>query len=61
MTYTISEVAKKMGISAHTLRYYEKEGLLPFIERNESGIRRYKASDFEHLALIHCLKETGCH
>lgn len=59
MTYTISQVAKRCGVSAHTLRYYEKEGLLPFVARSPSGIRRFKEEDFEALAIINCLKDTG--
>lgn len=45
--YTIGEVSKKMDISPSTLRYYDKEGLLPFVERNKSGDRRFKDSDLE--------------
>lgn len=59
MFYTISEVAKKLNLSTSTLRYYDKEGLLPFVERSQSGIRRFKDSDFEWLELIECLKNTG--
>ncbi|MBU5460103.1 MerR family transcriptional regulator [Anaerostipes sp. MSJ-23] len=57
--YTIGEVSKKMDISPSTLRYYDKEGLLPFVERNKSGDRRFKDSDLEWLVLIECLKSTG--
>lgn len=59
MFYTIGKVAKKLNISAHTLRYYDKEGLLPFVERNHNGIRIFKDSDFEWLTTIECLKKTG--
>ncbi|MDR2192121.1 MAG: MerR family transcriptional regulator [Endomicrobium sp.] len=59
MNYTISEIAQKYGLTAHTLRYYDKEGLLPFVERTESGARSFKESDFEWLAIIICLKQTG--
>jgi DNA-binding transcriptional MerR regulator len=59
MSYTISEIAKKYGLTAHTLRYYDKEGLLPFVDRTESGIRSFKESDFEWLEVIVCLKQTG--
>ena len=57
--YGITEVAKRCGITAHTLRYYDKEGLLPFISRNESGIRIFMEQDLELLKLIVCLKNTG--
>lgn len=58
MTYSISEVAQKMGVSVHTLRYYDKEGLLPFVERL-NGRRVFKDSDFSWLQIISCLKNTG--
>lgn len=59
MDYTIGEVAKIINISPHTLRFYDKEGLLPFVERSESGIRRFKEEDFGKLMIIECLKKTG--
>lgn len=59
MTYTIGEVAQKLNISAHTLRYYDKEGLLPFVERTESKIRQFKESDIDWLIIIECLKVSG--
>lgn len=59
MTYTIAQVAQIYGLTAHTLRYYDKEGLLPFVDRTDSGIRSFKESDFEWLTIITCLKQTG--
>lgn len=59
MTYTISEMAKLLDVAPSALRYYDKEGLLPFMERTESGIRIFKDSDYEILKIIHCLKSTG--
>jgi len=59
MGYSIGKAADKTGLSAFTLRYYEKEGLLPFVERTPSGARCFKDSDFEWLAMIQCLKNTG--
>lgn len=59
MNYRIGQVAEKMSISAYTLRYYEKEGLLPFIKRDSNGIRMFEESDLEFLNVIHCLKKTG--
>ncbi|MBK5245114.1 MAG: MerR family transcriptional regulator [Eubacteriaceae bacterium] len=59
MTYTIAQAAAKANLTAHTLRYYDKEGLLPFIERTSSGNRIFKDADFESLSLINCLKNTG--
>ena len=59
MGYSISEVAEKTNLTAHTLRYYEKEGLLPFVDRSDSGNRDFKTKDLEWLELICCLKNTG--
>ncbi len=59
MTYTITQVAAKMGLTTYTVRYYDKEGLLPFVDRTKSGTRIFKESDFEWLSLIICLKHSG--
>lgn len=59
MFYTVGEMAKKIGLAPSTLRYYDKEGLLPFVERSSSGIRMFKDADFEWLQVIECLKKTG--
>lgn len=59
MTYTISDISRKIGLTPSTLRYYDKEGLLPFVDRTDSGIRRFKDSDMEWLSIIECLKNTG--
>lgn len=59
MAYTIGEMAKRLGLPASTLRYYDKEGLLPFVGRTDSGIRIFEDSDFEWLQIIECLKKTG--
>lgn len=59
MFYTISEAAEKIQLNPPTLRYYDKEGLLPFVERDNNGSRKFKESDFEWLRLIECLKATG--
>ncbi len=61
MFYTIGEMAKKLGVAPSTLRYYDKEGLLPFVERSKGGIRVFKDSDYEWLQIIGCLKNTGMH
>ncbi|MBR6028674.1 MAG: MerR family transcriptional regulator [Clostridia bacterium] len=57
--YTIQEVSRKTGLSSHTLRYYEKEGLISGVERSQGGIRQYGDEDLEALGLICCLKNTG--
>ena len=59
MKMTIGEVAEKLGVTAHTLRFYDKEGLLPFVDKTASGVRIFKESDFEWLSVIECLKQTG--
>ncbi len=59
MFYTIGEVAKKTGVPASTLRYYDKEGLLPFVERSGGGIRVFGESDIEWLRILECLKKSG--
>ena len=59
MTYTIKQVADKMGVSVPTLRYYDKEGLLPFIEKKENGTRIFKESDLRTLEIISCMKASG--
>lgn len=59
MTYSISEVSGRTGLSIYTLRYYDREGLLPFVDRNSSGARVFKGSDFGWLKTITCLKDTG--
>lgn len=58
-TFGIGKAASRLGVAPSTLRYYDKEGLLPFVERSESGIRCFKESDFEWLRVIECLKKTG--
>jgi len=59
MYYTIGEISKMLDIPASTLRYYDKEGLFPFVERSSGGIRMFKNEDFEWLYIIECLKKTG--
>ena len=59
MTYTIGETAKKLGVAPSTLRYYDKEGLLPSVGRSEGGVRIFQDSDLSQLATIQCLKSTG--
>lgn len=59
MNYSIGQMAKKLELTTATLRYYEKEGLLPFVERTSGGIRQFTEKDFEWLMIIDCLKKTG--
>ncbi|WP_035054263.1 MerR family transcriptional regulator [Carnobacterium pleistocenium] len=57
--YTIKEIENKYGLPASTLRFYEKEGILPQIQRNDSGQRRYSDKELQWLQLVIALKETG--
>ena len=59
MQYTVGQMAKRLGVAPSTLRYYDKEGLLPFVERTDGGIRLFKESDYEWLSIIECLKQSG--
>lgn len=59
MIYTVGELAKILNIQPSTLRYYDKEGLLPFVERSSGGIRMFKESDVEWLKIIECMKKAG--
>ena len=52
-------MSKLLGIPSSTLRYYDKEGLLPFVERSPGGIRMFKEKDYEWLKIIECLKKAG--
>ena len=57
--YSIGQVSKIIDVPASTLRFYDKEGLLPMMERTNSGIRRFRDEDLEWLRIIDCLKRTG--
>ena len=55
----ISEVSKKFNISTDTLRYYEKIGLIPSVNRNNGGIREYTEEDCNWIEFILCMKNAG--
>lgn len=59
MEYTIKQIAEKTNLTPHTIRYYDKEGMLPFVRRNGAGIREFSENDLEWIFLICCLKNTG--
>ena len=59
MVYTVGEMARRLNVPPSTLRYYDKEGLLPFVERSSGGIRMFRDSDVEWLQIIHCMKKAG--
>ncbi|MCF1644633.1 MULTISPECIES: MerR family transcriptional regulator [Streptomyces] len=57
--YTISEVVALTGLTAHTLRWYERIGLMPHIDRSHTGQRRYTNRDLDWLDLVGKLRLTG--
>ncbi len=59
MDYSMEQVSKRTSLPPHTLRFYEREGLLPNVNRSKGGIRRFTDEDLEWLGLVRCLKETG--
>jgi DNA-binding transcriptional MerR regulator len=56
---TVAEAANETGVSSHTLRYYERAGLLRPVERNGSGHRRFSAEDVEWVVMITRFRATG--
>lgn len=56
--YTIGQVSEMFGLPISTLRYYDKEGLFPGIQRT-SGIRRFDEKEIEAIRVIECLKKSG--
>lgn len=56
---TISEVAKKYNLSADTIRYYERIGLMPRVNRNASGIRDFTENDCGWVEFIKCMRGAG--
>lgn len=56
---TIAQVSEKCDISADTLRYYERIGLLPPVKRNKSGIRDYEEGDVRWISFIKCMRNAG--
>ena len=59
MSYSIKEVSQKVGLSIYTLRFYDKQGLLHFVARNDAGYREFTDGDLNLIHTICCLKETG--
>jgi DNA-binding transcriptional MerR regulator len=58
-TWSIGEAAEKCGLSQHTLRWYERIGLLDTVDRTADGRRRYSDKDLDWLSLLTKLRETG--
>ncbi|MFE7098372.1 MerR family transcriptional regulator [Streptomyces erythrochromogenes] len=57
--YTISEVEARTGLSQHTLRWYERIGLMPHVDRSHSGQRRFTDKDLDWLGFVGKLRATG--
>lgn len=59
MFYSIGDVSNATGISISTLRYYDREGMFPEMERSSGGIRVFSEKELNTLKVIECLKSTG--
>lgn len=57
--YSIKEVSEKMNLPASTIRYYDRQGMLPYMKRTESGYRSFSEDDIKMLSMIECLKRTN--
>ena len=55
----IAEVSERYGLSTDTLRYYERVGLIPTVNRNDSGIRDYNELDLRRVDFIKCMRSAG--
>lgn len=59
MMFTIKQISEKTKLTEHTIRYYDREGLIPLITRTKSGIRQFSEDDLEWINLICCLRNSG--
>jgi DNA-binding transcriptional MerR regulator len=57
--FSIKEASERLGLAAHTIRYYEKEGLLPFIQRDQHRNRIFEQRDLDWINLMTCFRMTG--
>lgn len=57
--YTIKEVAEKMEVSEHTLRFWSKSGFFPFVTRDANNIRQFSDNDLEWVKIVKCLRSVG--
>jgi DNA-binding transcriptional MerR regulator len=55
----IAEVSERSGLSINTLRYYERVGLIPPVDRNDSGMRDYTDLDIQRVEFIECMRGAG--
>jgi len=59
MIYTVGDLSKELNIPASTIRYYDSEGLLPFVERSNGGMRVFDDTGYQALLVLECLKQSG--
>lgn len=59
MCMTIKEVSQRLGLTPDTLRYYERVGLIPPVNRNKNGIRDYTENDYQWIEFIKCMRQSG--
>ena len=59
MPYTIKQISQITGLPASTLRYYDSQGLLPSLKRDNNNIRLFSDDDIASIKLINCLKRSG--
>lgn len=57
MEYLIKDASKKLNISIYTLRYYDKEGLTPFVKKDKNGVRKYTEEDLEWIRMLINLRD----
>lgn len=57
--YSVTQAAKLVEISEHTLRYYDDKGLFPFLQKNEFGKRLFSEADLQWAKLLECLSNSG--
>jgi len=57
--YTIKEVADKMDVSDHTLRFWSKSGFFPYVQRDKNNVRKFSEKDLEWVRIVKCLKNIG--
>lgn len=57
--YTIKEVAEKMDVSEHTLRFWAKSGFFPFVTRDKNNIRMFSEDDLNWVKIVKCLRSVG--
>lgn len=59
MLYSMKYIVENLNISAKTLRFYEEQGILPNVSRDENGRRVYSEQHIDWISFIRCLRETG--